>query len=122
MLRDCEFCVTERAFLTCFVSWMLDAINGSNLTEESEIGIGYVPAVSLSTENYYVIKTYVNRCFKLERFMFVSNSLKSIYLLCPRLTLTSIVLGGSGLALASTSNKTEIAWNLIVQMIDPNQM
>jgi hypothetical protein len=34
----------------------------------------------------------------------------------------TIVLGGSGLALASTSNNTETAWNLIVQMIDPNQM
>lgn len=60
-------------------NWMLDAINGSNLTEESEIGIGYVPA-------------------------------------------SASFLGGSGLALASTSNKTEIAWNLIVQMIDPNQI
>ncbi|KAI9285278.1 7 transmembrane sweet-taste receptor of 3 GCPR-domain-containing protein [Umbelopsis sp. AD052] len=31
-------------------------------------------------------------------------------------------LGGSGLALASTSNNTEMAWNLIVQMIDPEKV
>lgn len=40
---------SEKALSDTLVSWMLDAINGSNLTEESEIGIGYVPAVSAST-------------------------------------------------------------------------